>query len=327
MDGLHTSLGDDLSINLFLTIEDGLADAGDEDLVAELVVEGHVGSNREGHDTPVDAVRTIALRGILVADVAIATEHLLARSSLLAGRAVTGLVGEDARTERSIFGLCTYSSESLCDVLADLAIAAVEVFLLNALADADIFGHAARQSKLRELQRGGAIRRCLARRDELVSRGDGIVDDGSKFDEHILLHGIHLRPVLDIWTVAELGGEVLVAIAVVEAALINLGIVVIAGVVVLEVDVGSCCDDTTVGSGGSDGACVHQGHQRELTLTGLRTFAVGEVARGVADGEAVVGRHVAGTEARSTESGLDDHTSLEQFLGDVIAGGSQVDGR
>ena len=113
--------------------------------------------------------------------------------------------------------------------------------------------------------------------------------------------------------------------AVVEAALIDLCVVLVASVVVLEVNIGSSGDDTTVGSRGSDGAGIHQGHQRELALTRLRTFAVGEVTCGVTDAEAVVGRHVAGTEARSAEGRLDDHASLKQFFGDVIACGSQID--
>ena len=115
--------------------------------------------------------------------------------------------------------------------------------------------------------------------------------------------------------------------AVVEAALVDLSVVLVAGVVVLEVDVGGSGDDATVGSRGSDGACIHQGNERELALTRLRTFAVGEVTCGVADAESVVGRYVAGTEARTAESRLDDDTSLEQFFGDVVARGSQIDRR
>ena len=76
--------------------EDSLADAGHEYIVAWLIIEGGVGRDSEGHDAPVDAVRAIALRRVLEADVGVAAENFLAGRGLLAGGAVTGLVGEDA---------------------------------------------------------------------------------------------------------------------------------------------------------------------------------------------------------------------------------------
>ena len=57
--------------------------------------------------------------------------------------------------------------------------------------------------------------------------------------------------------------------AIVEAALVDLCVVLIASVFVGEVDIGSSRDGTTVGSRGGDGACIHQGNERQLTLTGL----------------------------------------------------------
>ena len=114
---------------------------------------------------------------------------------------------------------------------------------------------------------------------------------------------------------------------VIDATLVDLRIEVVGHVAVGIIDVGSGSDDTTVGSRSGNRAGIHQCHERELTLAGLRTFAVGEVARGVANRQAVVGGHVAGTEARATECGLDDNASLEQFLSDAAARRGHINGR
>ena len=93
---------------------------------------------------------------------------------------------------------------------------------------------------------------------------------------------------------------------------------------ILIFDVRRSREDTAIRRGGGDGAGVHQGDEGNLSLARLGTFAVREVAGGVADGEAVVGGHVAGAEARAAEGGLDHHAGLEEFLGDVVAGRGEV---
>ena len=93
---MHAVGSDNLGINLLLAIDDGLTDAGNEYHVTGVVVELNIGSNGEGNDTPVDAVAAIALGSVLVADVGVTAEHLLARCGLLASGTVTGLVGEYA---------------------------------------------------------------------------------------------------------------------------------------------------------------------------------------------------------------------------------------
>ena len=81
--------GDDFGINLFLAAKDGLADAGDGNVVAGLKVKGGIRVDGERDDTPVDAVAAVTLGGVLVADVGVAAKHLLAGCCLLTGAAVT----------------------------------------------------------------------------------------------------------------------------------------------------------------------------------------------------------------------------------------------
>ena len=93
---LNAFLGDYLSVNLLLASEYSLTYARDEHLIARLVVELYVLSDSERNDTPVDTVRALALCSILVADVGIATEHLLTAGSLLACRTVARTISEYA---------------------------------------------------------------------------------------------------------------------------------------------------------------------------------------------------------------------------------------
>ena len=90
---MHAVGSNHLGIDFLLTAEDGLTDAGNEYHVTGVVVEFNIGSDGEGNDTPVDTVAAIALGGVLVADVGVTAEHLLARCGLLTGGTVTGLVG------------------------------------------------------------------------------------------------------------------------------------------------------------------------------------------------------------------------------------------
>lgn len=96
---MNAVLSDYLCVNLLLTREDSLTDAGNEDLIALLELELYVLSDGERNDTPVDTVRAITLCSVLVANISVATKHLLARSSLLTSRTVTRTISEYARTE------------------------------------------------------------------------------------------------------------------------------------------------------------------------------------------------------------------------------------
>ena len=134
---------DNLGIDFLLTVDDGLTDTGNEYHVTGVVVELNIGSDGEGNDTPVDAVAAIALGSVLVADVGVATQHLLARSGLLASGTVTRLVGKYARTERGVLGLSTNLCECVEHVLRALAVAALEILCLDALAQTYVLRNAA----------------------------------------------------------------------------------------------------------------------------------------------------------------------------------------
>ena len=61
-----------------------------------------------------------------------------------------------------------------------------------------------------------------------------------------------------------------------------------------------------VGSGGRNGAGIHQRHSADLTLAGLRALTVGEVAGRVADREFAVGGGIARAEAGAAEALAED---------------------
>ncbi len=145
------------------------------------------------------------------------------------------------------------------------------------------------------------------------------MDNGGQFEEHVLLHGVHLGPVLDVGAVAESLVGVRLAVAVEYAALVDLGVEGVGFVFVGIVNVGSGGDYASVGGRSGDGACVHEGYEGNLSVAGLGTFAVGEVTCGVAYGEAVVGGDVACTEAGTAEGGFDYHTGFEELLGHAVA--------
>ena len=73
VNGLHTVLGDDLCVDFLLTIEDSLTDSRHKDHIAYFIIELRILADGERNDTPVDTIAAITLRGILVADVGIAT--------------------------------------------------------------------------------------------------------------------------------------------------------------------------------------------------------------------------------------------------------------
>ena len=83
-DILHAAtLADDLRRNGFGAGFNCLADAGYEHHIAVFIIELGAFRKGEGKDAPVDAVAAVALGGVLIAEVGIAAEHLLAGSGLL----------------------------------------------------------------------------------------------------------------------------------------------------------------------------------------------------------------------------------------------------
>ena len=78
-DVLHaTALTDDLRGDGLGAGLDRLADAGHEHHVAVLIIELGAFREGEGQDAPVDAVAAVTLGGVLIAEVGVAAEHLLA---------------------------------------------------------------------------------------------------------------------------------------------------------------------------------------------------------------------------------------------------------
>ena len=71
---------------------------------------------------------------------------------------------------------------------------------------------------------------------------------------------------------------------------------------------------TAIERGCGDGARIHQGCTRDLTLTWLTALTVREVTGGMTDGERVVLRAVGCTEAWSAECGLHTYTVNHELV-------------
>ena len=92
MQVFYLAASDDLGIDFLLAVDDGLAQAGHIDEVASLVVKLGLGIDGERHNATVDAVAAVALGGILIADVGIDANNILARFVLLASLSLAELL-------------------------------------------------------------------------------------------------------------------------------------------------------------------------------------------------------------------------------------------
>ena len=265
-------------------------------------------------------------------DVGQAANHALAARGLLAGRTVTGLLGVEhgAVLGRLGIGRDTRAGQRLkhagklgieCrQVACCLAGNAALFHHVNLLGTAHVSRVAAAERKLGQAQRVGAEGARLARRNELVSRGDRVHDLGAHLEQDVVAERLHRGPRLDVGTLDQLVGRLRLAKAPVHALLVRRVVKgVLAGLVPsLLGQVGRRRQDAAVGSRCRNGAGVHQGHGAQLAITRLGTLAVREVTRGVADGQTVVGRRVAGTEARTAERRAHDRASLHKVV-DIAA--------
>ena len=138
------------------------------------------------------------------------------------------------------------------------------------------------------------------------------MDHGGQLQEDVLGESVLLGPIGDVGAQDQVDRRVGLPKAVVEMLLVDLLVEVVLVRRVLIIHVGGGSNDTPVARGGGNGTGVHESHARELALTGLGALAVGEVSRGVTEGEAVVGGDVAGTEAGTAEGGLDDSARRQQ---------------
>ena len=261
-------------------------------------------------------------------DVGQAANHALAARGLLAGRTVTGLLGVEhgAVLGRLGIGRDTRAGQRLkhagklgieCrQVACCLAGNAALFHHVNLLGTAHVSRVAAAERKLGQAQRVGAEGARLARRNELVSRGDRVHDLGAHLEQDVVAEGLHRGPRLDVGALDQLVGRLRLAKAPVHALFVRRVVKgVLAGLVPsLLGQVGRRRQDAAVGSRCRNGAGVHQGHGAQLAITRLGTLAIGEIARGVADGQTVVGRRVAGAKARTAERRAHDRAGFHKVV-------------
>ena len=150
------------------------------------------------------------------------------------------------------------------------------------------------------------------------------MDDRGQLEQHILLHRIHLRPILDVGAVAECHRRVGLSEAVVDAAAVDAVVELVGSMGVIVLDIGRGGYDSAVCRRSRYASGVHQGDQRKLSGPRLGAFSVGEIAGGVTDGKASVGGDVACSEAGAAERRLDDDARAEELLGDMVPGGCQI---
>ena len=265
-------------------------------------------------------------------DVGQAANYALAARGLLAGGTVTGLlgiehgaklgrlgIGRDARAGQRLkhTGKLGIERRQVARGLAGHAALLHGVDLLGATHVGRI---AAAQRKLGQTQRVGAEGTRLARGNELVGRGDRVHDLGAHLKQDVVAERLHRGPRLDVGTLDQLVCRLGLAKAPVHALLVGSVVKgVLAGLVPsLLGQVGRRRQDAAVGSRRRDGAGVHQSHSAQLAITRLGTLAVGEIARSVADGQAVVGRRVAGAKARAAERRAHDRAGLHKVV-DIAA--------
>ena len=261
-------------------------------------------------------------------DVGQAADHALAARSLLAGRTVTGLLGIERGAELGRLGIgrdtragqCLKHACKLCierrQVARGFTGNAALFHRVNLLGAAHVGRITTAQRKLGQTQRVGAEGARLARGNELVGRGDRVHDLGAHLEQDIVTKRLHRGPRLDVGTLDQLVCRLRLAKAPVHTLFVRRVIKgVLAGLIPsLLGQVGRRRQDAAVGGRRRNGASVHQGHGAQLAITRLGTLAVGEIARGVADGQAVVGRRVAGAKARTAERRAHDRTGLHKVV-------------
>ena len=139
------------------------------------------------------------------------------------------------------------------------------------------------------------------------------MDDRCKLDEQIIGELVHLGPIRDIGPKDELLILVSLAIAVIDAIIINILIEMIGLALILVIDIGRSSDYAAVSCGRCDAESIHKANACELTVTGLAAIAIREITGRMAEGETVIGRGIACAEAGTAEAGLDDSACFKQI--------------
>ena len=178
---------------------------------------------------------------------------------------------------------------------------------------------AAGQCELRQLHGVGAVGGRLAGGDQLVGGGDLIPQDGGHLQKQIVGQGGDGRPLRDVGAILQRRVRLGMAEAPVHPLVVHGGIEpALCGSRLVIVHVCRGGEHTVVPGGGGDGAGVHEDHAGQLPIAGLGALPVGEVAGGVADGQGVVGGHVARAEAGAAEAGLAHGARTQQAGGHTV---------
>ena len=135
----------------------------------------------------------------------------------------------------------------------------------------------------------------------------------------MLVESRHLRPVFDVRAADQFGIRVTLAEALIDAMLVRSCVIVELGAFVVITQLICCGDASAVGSGRGNAARIHQCNAGNLTIAGFGTLTVGEVARGVADGQTAVCRGIACAEAGTAECGTDGGTCVDELFDSTLA--------
>ena len=133
------------------------------------------------------------------------------------------------------------------------------------------------------------------------------------FQNQIVCQCAHCRPVFDVWSEFQFFVRISHTFAVKYTVLINCFIKEIFRSCVFYIQICSRCQITFVGSGCSDGTCIHQCYGSDLSILQFGTFTVREVSGCMTDTESVVIRCITGTETWSTECSLHNCTCLHDL--------------
>ena len=196
-----------------------------------------------------------------------------------------------------------------CAVSGDKCLLGAAHFLCKS----DVFRNLSGKCKSGQFLRVRAIGARLSGRNQLIGRGDRIVDFRDHFHDQIFRQRLHLRPVPDVRTEDEFRVRVRLAVRVKYAVLVNRFVEMIFVNTVSAVDVGGSREESLICCRRRNRARVHQCDRRNLAVLRLAALAVREVARRVTDGKCVVGRCVSCAKTRSAEACLHHCSRLNEF--------------
>ena len=151
------------------------------------------------------------------------------------------------------------------------------------------------------------------------------MDLGYYLENEVLRKCFHLRPVLDVRSELDLCVGICNALGIENSVLIDLIVECVSVVVKLARKCCSGCENALVCSCCGDGSCVHECNGRDLAALNLGAFSVREVSCGVTDGECIVCRCIARTEARSAECCLKDSACLKESCCNAVLNEFHVD--